>query len=282
MRKVLAILFLISIECCFSQNGVQVPNDSIGVEFLKHLKKEKLWEEGLHYLKSNSLSDHTNYFRGLFHYNLEKLDSSIFFFNKVESNSIYWDQSRLLSSFQNAYEGNLLESLNLLNEYHPTDDLLKNVVNFQQSGISLLERDFDTFEMLESSYGKYYQLAPYEEVLSMNKQRIEEFNHKSPFIAGFLSGLVPGAGRFYIGKPGEGVATLLVTGIFALQSMEAYRKDGPESVRFVLFSSLLAVTYVSNIWGTVLSVKVTNLEKNQQVNEDILLNMHIPLRVIFD
>jgi hypothetical protein len=282
MRKVLAILFLISIECCFSQNGVQVPNDSIGVEFLKHLKKEKLWEEGLHYLKSNSLSDHTNYFRGLFHYNLEKLDSSIFFFNKVESNSIYWDQSRLLSSFQLAYKGDLEMSARLLAEYHTDDDLLKNVVNLQRSGLSLLNRDINGFEKMESSFGKYYQLAPYEEVLSSSKLRIEEFEHKSPFMAGLLSGLVPGAGRFYIGKPGEGVATLLVTGIFALQSMEAYRKDGPGSVRFILFCSLLSVTYISNIWGTVLSVKVANLEKNQQVNEDILLNMHIPLRVIFD
>ncbi len=282
MRGIIISLFFISTLISFSQSRQDESIDSVQLEFLKHLKKERLWEEGLHFLKPFSSTDQTNYYRGIFHYNLEVIDSSVFFLSNVKSNSIYWDQSRLLSSFQLAYQGDLEKSQNILRAYQPTGELLSSVLNFQKGGIDLLNRNLAGFEDHESSFGQFYQLAPYEKELILGKQRINDLKHKSPFAAGLLSAIVPGAGRFYIGKPGEGVATLLVTGIFALQSMEAYRKDGPKSARFILFTSLLSITYVSNIWGSVFSVKVANLEKNKQINEDILLNMHIPLRVIFD
>lgn len=281
MKFLLAFVLAFNCIIVFSQADSQF-KDSVNTSFLKHLQKEKLWDEGLHFLKSYKPTVVTNYYNGLFNYQSNNIDSSIFFFKKIQSNSIYWDQSRLLTSFQLAYKGNLNESDLLLDQYNPDSELLKGVKNLQKGGITLLNRDLKGFETFESSFGGHYQLTPYESELSIRKQRIMDLKHKSPFVAGFLSGIIPGAGRFYIGKGGEGVATILVTGIFALQSMEAYRKDGPESLRFIIFSSLLSVTYISNIWGTVLSVKVANLEKNKQINEDILLNMHIPMRVIFN
>ncbi|MFK7952280.1 MAG: NINE protein [Ekhidna sp.] len=195
---------------------------------------------------------------------------------------MFWDQARLLSSFQHSYQGSYEKALSILETYSPENKLYQGTSQLQQAGIALLQRDVSEFERLEQSFGNYYQLTPYEEVLSLSKKELAEIKPKSPFVAGLLSSIVPGAGRFYIGKPGEGIATLLVAGIFTAQTLEAYRKDGVRDPRFIIFGSLLSITYVSNIWGSVLAVKVSNLEKNNQINENILLNMHIPLRVIFD
>ncbi|MEQ9008361.1 MAG: hypothetical protein RLP12_10785, partial [Ekhidna sp.] len=76
--------------------------------------------------------------------------------------------------------------------------------------------------------------------------------------------------------------TLLLSTIVGLQVREAYLKDGSNSTRFKIYSGIFTALYVANIWGSVVSVKIYKSEINDTYDEAILLNMHVPLRTIFD
>ena len=86
----------------------------------------------------------------------------------------------------------------------------------------------------------------------------------------------------YAGKVGQGIAGLLSTSLFGLQAYEAYRKDGLNSARFIIFGGLFSAFYVANIWGSVFTVKLRRDEFNNAVNKAILVDLHIPLRTIFN
>jgi hypothetical protein len=101
-------------------------------------------------------------------------------------------------------------------------------------------------------------------------------------VAGLLSAVVPGAGKVYAGQLGQGVAIFLQNSIFALQAWEGYRKDGPRSARFLIYSGLFTVFYIGNVWGSVLSVQIKRQEMYERINNQILFDMHIPLRTIFN
>jgi hypothetical protein len=63
-----------------------------------------------------------------------------------------------------------------------------------------------------------------------------------------------------------------------LMTWEAYKKAGLKSARFILTAAFFTVFYVGDIWGSVLSVSVNRIEKNNEINNQILLNLRIPLQ----
>jgi hypothetical protein len=60
------------------------------------------------------------------------------------------------------------------------------------------------------------------------------------------------------------------------------RKDGVSSPRFIIYGSLFSLFYIGNIWGSALSVKIKRQEFNEKIDEQILFDMHIPLRTLFN
>jgi hypothetical protein len=101
-------------------------------------------------------------------------------------------------------------------------------------------------------------------------------------VAGIMSAIIPGSGKVYAGKTGQGVITFIQNVALGFQAYEAYRKDGWRSPRFLLYSSLFSFFYVGNIWGSTLTVNVRRQEFNDKINEQILVNMQIPLRTVFN
>lgn len=97
-----------------------------------------------------------------------------------------------------------------------------------------------------------------------------------------LSAIVPGLGKIYAGRLGEGVSAFLITTTMGLVAVENYIKDGWKDPKTIIFGSLFSVFYIGNIWGSTLSVKLINDEFNKEVNEQILFNLRVPLRIIFE
>ncbi len=63
--------------------------------------------------------------------------------------------------------------------------------------------------------------------------------------------------------------------------MKAYQKMALQ-VRALLFTVLFSLLFiVANIWGSVLAVKLVRNEKKDAIQNQILLDMHIPLRTLF-
>ncbi|WP_425392846.1 hypothetical protein [Ekhidna sp.] len=259
-------------------------------DFIQHLNEIEAYEEGIFFIDNQmskfngAQSDSLNYYKGYFNYELKRIDQSIRAFEKVrnESHPLFLE-AKFLTSFQYAYTEDYSKAKLLIELDLDSNAFYHELKLLELSGIALLERDFETFQAYSKGFtGNYYQLASVEENFKLNHEGLLKTRKKSPLLAGVLSGVVPGAGKFYVGKAGEGYLTLLLSTIAGLQMREAYKKDGINSTRFKVFAGVFGAIYVANIWGSVLSVKVYREEINKTYNEAILLNMHVPLRTIFN
>jgi TM2 domain-containing membrane protein YozV len=105
---------------------------------------------------------------------------------------------------------------------------------------------------------------------------------KSPFVAGLLSGILPGSGKFYSGKKGEAITTFISTAGLGLVTAESYRKKGLNSFRTIAFGTAFAFSYIANIYGAVMTVNIIETEYKDNVKNTILFNLHIPIRNTFD
>jgi tetratricopeptide (TPR) repeat protein len=97
---------------------------------------------------------------------------------------------------------------------------------------------------------------------------------KSPITAGFLSAIVPGSGKLYARRSWDGFYSLLIVGTMAWQSYEGYRKDGPVSVRCLLFGGLGGVFYAGNIYGSIVAARKHNESKRRALAERVTLRFN--------
>jgi TM2 domain-containing membrane protein YozV len=105
---------------------------------------------------------------------------------------------------------------------------------------------------------------------------------KSPVLAGIMSGIIPGSGKIYAGKTGAGIASFIGTAGFGFIAWENYRKLGISHAKTIIFGSIFAFNYVSNIYGSVISVKLIENEYKNAVHNQILFQLHVPLRNFFE
>ncbi len=96
---------------------------------------------------------------------------------------------------------------------------------------------------------------------------------RSPFLAGFLSTLVPGAGRLYTGRVGDAVNSVLLVGLTGWQTYDGFRRNGISSVKGWTLGTLSTVFYIGNIYGSAISARLYNRE----ITEDFLSGLSIEL-----
>ena len=228
--------------------------------------------------------DSVNFLLGKTHYLNQQLDIATTYFDKVTNTKTDLRTETLFyNAFCAANNKNYSKSYGLLNSIDTKDSLEIGLKNFELGGIDLLKRDLISFDNHAAIFeSKYYQFSQQEKSFIEIRNDLTARKKKSPVLAGIMSSIIPGSGKIYAGKVGVGIGTMLTTTILALQTREGYQKDGIESARFIIFGSLLSMFYISNIWGSVFTVKFANKEFDEAVNYKILVDMHIPLRSIFN
>ncbi|RED93363.1 hypothetical protein [Marinoscillum furvescens] len=282
--KLLQVLLPVLIFC--ASVNAQVSRD---FAFLNHLSNLKEYREALHFgdqmLNSRiswSQRDSVNFLLGKYAYELKELDRSIGYFDAVSSRSTQLHtHAMLFGGFELAYQKKYANSKKHFLSVTPTDSALQELQVYELAGLALLERKFETFDKYSSRFRMAdYRLVNFQEDMRGIAKDITGRRTKSPFLAGLMSAVVPGTGKFYTGHIGQGAMGLVGVGVLGLQAWEAYRKDGIESPRFIVFGSLFSVFYAANIWGSVVGVRVTEMRYNQDVDEAILVNMHLPIRLL--
>lgn len=286
----LLIVFSIVVGSQISNaQNIQISNE---LAFAKYLATNKQYEDEVFVLKtllgsstiSSDQEDSIHYLLGGAYYQSKILDSASFQFGLVSPNisnlhtsAVFWE-SYLMNHLGHSDQG-----LGSLKELNPTDSKFRDLKNFQLAGNALLRRNYDEFDSYANLFnGSYYQFAKQETQLQALKKGLIEHKYKSPFLAGMMSAVVPGSGKIYVGKVGQGLATIMATTIMGIQTYESHRKGGADSPRFIIYASLLSSFYIANVWGSVISVNVRKREFDDTVNKEILFNMHIPLRTIFN
>ncbi len=96
---------------------------------------------------------------------------------------------------------------------------------------------------------------------------------RSPFLAGVLSTIVPGAGRLYTGRIGDALTSLITVGIVGWQAYDGFQRDGLSSVKGWTLGTLGGIFYVGNIYGSVVSARVYN----QDVADEFLATISVEL-----
>lgn len=248
--------------------------------FLEYLLEKKAYNDVLNW---TSYRKAFPYYRGLAYYNQLQLDSAIYCFNQLPRVHPHFGKALFLEGIGQTFLKRYDKAQHALNRLPQQDSLFTSLQNFQLAGIALLKRDSTEFKSREKAFtGRYFAFSQEEGKLMENYRQIQTFRPKSPWVAGVMSVVIPGSGKIYAGKTGQGIITFIQNLALGLQAYEAYRRDGWKSPRFLVYGGLFTFFYVGNIWGSALTVHVRRQEFNDKVNEQILFNMQIPIRTVFN
>lgn len=260
------------------------------LRFGNYLMQQRLNQDAIyHYTQLNNITgltlsqrDSVNAYLGKLYLGEQRLSESSHHYKMVSIKSVFFNEAQFFSAFNYAFLHHYDSASSILSAYQPLDSQFIALMHFEQAGIALLERDFDRFDQHSSNFkGDFYEFRQQELDFIKYKTSLVSHSFKSPVVAGFLSALIPGAGRVYVGKFGQGIMSLMICTLVGLQAREGYIHDGPQSVRFIGYTTAFSALYIANIWGSSVAAKFVNNEFNEAINHSILFDMHIPLRTIF-
>lgn len=96
-----------------------------------------------------------------------------------------------------------------------------------------------------------------------DKKFIEEFinlkknpPYKSPLAAAVFSAILPGSGKIYTQDYGDGITSLLLTGLFTFLSIDNFNND--HNFRGWIFGGLALGFYAGNVYGSAASAQIFN------------------------
>lgn len=282
--RLLSFLLLASYNPVFAQ----IPSKEF--DFANYLINKELYEDASFILnkilvnnKDLNVQDTSNFLLGKIYFKQKMLSDAIFHFDQVRDQSVALSApSVFFSALSSSYSEDYTTASSKLLNYRSTDANLYNLRTLELAAINLLNRNIDQYDSLTRQLDKSnYLVGPTSEDLDFHKKKLLSLNRKSGLKAGLLSALIPGAGRIYVEKPGQGIYQLIIASLMGLQTWESYKKDGVQSARFIVYGALFTSFYIGNIWGSTIGVKIYKNEVRKTVDEAILMDMHIPLRAIF-
>lgn len=235
-------------------------------------------------IQSTDLRDSLLYFNGWIAYFNQHFDDATAEFSKISPTSKIYTQSAFYKSISHVY----------LQEYDSAkyeilqlkaigDDQYHDFADFQLAGIALLQRDYAAYDSIASQFaGKNYAFASEEKELNSLADSMMQYKRKSAFLAGFLSALLPGMGKFYAGYKGTPFGALVTNLPLAAVAVECFIIGGALSVPFLITAPIFGVFYIGNIWGSALSVYAHEKEFYDEMDHNILYDLHIPIRRVFN
>lgn len=98
---------------------------------------------------------------------------------------------------------------------------------------------------------------------------------KSPFVAGLLSAVVPGSGKWYARERKDAIVGFISIAALAYQAYRGFNKDGQKSVYGWISAGLGAGFYLGNIYGSAKSAKRFNKRQYAKLGPTIEQNFTI-------
>jgi len=84
-------------------------------------------------------------------------------------------------------------------------------------------------------------------------------------LAGVMSGIIPGSGKFYARDWKNGLISLVFIGVLGYQSYYGFNQKGLESGLGWVYGTLGFGFYIGNVVGSVSSANRYNAQKNQKL-----------------
>ena len=81
---------------------------------------------------------------------------------------------------------------------------------------------------------------------------------KSPLLAGFLSTILPGTGRVYVGRSNDALLTVFLLGVLGWAAYDGFAENGVSSRKGWTFGTLGGIFYLGNVYGSVVAAQTHN------------------------
>lgn len=257
--------------------------------FIEHLINKGFHEEAIYRIgqspipKTEGERDSLSYFKGWAEYSLKNLQESTNSLLKVGETSNFYLKSQFFAGYNQIYLESYAQAKQIFNQINAVSDPNLSLVKLELSGIEMLNGNW------QKAGTMLQEINP--EIATLNEQvvalsqicKIQATRRaKSPLLAGIMSGIIPGSGKIYADKTGEGIASFISNAGFGLITWENYRKLGFDHPKTILFGCIFMANYISNIYGSAISVKITENEYKNATHNQILFQLHIPLRNLFE
>jgi tetratricopeptide (TPR) repeat protein len=162
----------------------------------------------------------------------------------------------------------------LKSDYKPVNEFLKSSQTIRQSDKVILTA---TSAILQDNYKQAKEilavLKPEDHRMATDFQNLVnqsfKVKKKSPAVAGLMSAIVPGTGRFYAKDWKDGIVSMVFTGIMVIQSYRGFSQSGVKSTRGWIYGAVGFGFYLGNIHGSVVSAKNYNRKSYQGIRTKI-------------
>src|SRR5574344_172412 len=241
-----------------------------------------LFEEKKYYNSSLQTQDSINYIKGWTYYSNKKLSEASYFFSQVSDSCEFYPKSVFFSAISLMHDDDFDASKTVLSSFKDSASY-SEVYAFESAGLALLKRDFGSYDYYSRSFTHQdYTISEQQSTLAKIAFDLRKHRDKSPWLAGVMSSLVPGIGKIYAGKIGEGVSSFLFVGSLAALTAENWVKSGILNWKTILFGLTGLTFYIGNIYGSITAARIANYDFNKKTNIALLYSIHIPLRSIFE
>lgn len=283
MRRLVLIIALIA-------GVLRLDAQEKDLDFLFYLASKGYHEEVVHLcqmdaapeLGSDAL-DSLRYIHGWSLYSLKRLGPSTASLAQVGPSSPFYPKARLFAAYNEVYLGEYSQARSLLSDMVHRDSVSASLGHFLKAGMFLLEGGMDDFDR---QFGKvdtsFYGVQREAARMKQHALEMQDHRQRSPFVAGMMSAVVPGAGQVYARKPLQGLSAFITVAGLGMVTLENYRKLGPENIKTLAFGAAFSVFYIANIYGAVFSVRLAEQEFQDEYRNKILFDLHIPLRTVYN
>jgi len=263
------------------------------IKFIEHLIENEEFENVVEVSSDLDLSafckieliDSLNFYSGWADYRLKNLENASYKLNAVTQNSSLFLKSKFYAAYCETYNDSHDLAESTLNKiyFNPNLNNARELLQFQYAGNYLLKREYDKFDsILVQLDSSNFLISKGLLNLRTHKNDLIKVKSKSPALAGVLSAVIPGSGKFYAGFKGQALGAALPCFLFGAVAAEQYIKSGPDSFQFITFASIFGLFYIGNIWGSVISVRTYKDDSYKKIDNSILVDLHIPIRRFFD
>jgi hypothetical protein len=225
------------------------------------------------------------YYKGWTFFVNKKLDSACTYFNTLPTTSTYYLKSRFYATFCYLYTKQNSKAAQCLNATI-IDSINTDVMelkHFTAAAIALSAKNYVLYNFESKQLSrKFYATSASENNLALIAQKMQTQKNKKPWVAGILSALVPGLGKFYAGQKGGGATALLtVGGLTGVLIENVYKSNNLYAPNVIVFAGVFAVFYVGNIVGSVYATKIKKETFYNEAHNKIAMESFTPLRSIF-
>lgn len=265
----------------FIKLNAQIFLKNPSISFAKYLGHKKMYSEAVYVLEllqnkdtSIAYADSINYYLGKYNATQFSYNNAHSYFNKVSYNGVFHNQAVLNKNLAFCLTKNY-DSANIAIQRFSSIDSGSIYQQFSIASIALLKRDFILYNNMAKNLDNN---VAYISKLNFFYEKLTQQKDKSPFLAGTLSALVPGLGKVYAGKKAEALGSFISIASLLVLTNEAYKNDGVKSIPFIGLAGITTIFYLGNIWGSAATVKVKNSQFNNTINNEILINMAVPIQ----